>query len=203
MLAQLRAAATLLGVLTVLLGLLYPLAMTAVAGALFPEEAKGSLVMRDGVAVGSRLVGQSFADARYLHPRPSVAGAGYDASASSGSNLGPTSATLAERLATDAAVLRARTGAALLPADAVTTSGSGLDPEISPAFADLQAAGIAEARGLPVDTVRRVLAAATTGRTLGFLGEPRVNVLAANLALDAAAPVPADGVPTASASPAG
>jgi len=203
MLAQLRAAATLLGVLTVLLGLLYPLAMTAVAGALFPAEAKGSLVTRDGVAVGSRLVGQRFADARYLHSRPSVAGAGYDASASSGSNLGPTSAKLAERLTIDAAALRTRTGAAFVPADAVTTSGSGLDPDISPAFAELQAAGIAEARGLPVDAVHRVLAAATTGRTLGFLGEPRVNVLAANLALDAAAPVPTDGVPTASASPAG
>ena len=186
MLSELRPAATLLGLFTLLLGLAYPLAMTGAAGALFPTEAAGSLVSRDGHPVGSSLIGQSFTQPRYLQPRPSAAGTtGYDASSSSGSNLGPTSAKLAERLRTDGAALKAATGAALLPADAITTSGSGLDPDISPAFAALQVARIAEARSLPKEAVERAIAGATQARTFGFLGEPRVNVLAANMALDA------------------
>ncbi len=163
MLSQLRAAATLLGLLTVLLGLVYPAAMTAAAGALFANEARGSLVMRDGRAVGSSLIGQAFVQAGYLHPRPSAAGTGYDASSSSGTNLGPTSAKLAERLTADAAALKAETGASVLPADAITTSGSGLDPDISPAFAALQVARIAQARGMPEGEVRALIAANTAG----------------------------------------
>ncbi|WP_062205546.1 potassium-transporting ATPase subunit KdpC [Aureimonas sp. AU12] len=206
MVSQIRAAATLLGLLTVLLGLLYPLAMTAVAGAVFPGEASGSLVSRDGVAVGSSLIGQSFAQPGYLHPRPSAAGTGYDGSASSGTNLAPTSAKLAERLTADGEAMRQATGAAVLPADAITTSGSGLDPDISPAFAAIQVARIAAARGVAPDTVERIITESITRRTLGILGEPRVNVLAVNMALDALAPapMPQGETPTASAAtPAG
>ncbi|WAJ27245.1 potassium-transporting ATPase subunit KdpC [Antarcticirhabdus aurantiaca] len=207
MLSQIRAAATLLGILTVLLGLLYPAAMTAIAGAVLPNQAGGSLVTRDGQAVGSSLIGQGFSQPGYLQPRPSAAGNGYDASASSGTNLGPTSAKLAERLKADGEAMKAATGAATLPADAITTSGSGLDPDVSPAFAELQVARIAQARGIPADEVRRLIAENTAGRTLGLLGEPRVNVLAVNLALDANSPAPAGGapagVPTAAAQPTG
>ncbi|KAB0681363.1 potassium-transporting ATPase subunit KdpC [Aureimonas leprariae] len=210
MFSQIRAAATLVGLFTVVLGLLYPAAMTAIAGAAFPSQAAGSLLLKDGKAVGSSLIGQSFAGEGYLHPRPSAAGTGYDASASSGTNLAPTSAKLAERLKTDAAAMQEATGASILPADAITTSGSGLDPDVSPAFAELQVPRIAKARNVPEEAVRRLIAASTTGRTLGVLGEPRVNVLATNLALDAAAPnatppapaAPA-GTPSASASPTG
>lgn len=211
MLSQIRAAGTLLGILTVLLGLIYPMAMTAVAGAVFPEQAAGSLVSRNGTAVGSALIGQPFTKAGYLQPRPSAAGNGYDGAASSGTNLAPTSAKLAERLTTDGAAMKRATGAAGLPADAITTSGSGLDPDVSPAFANLQAPRIAEARGIAPDEVTRAIARNTFGRTLGILGEPRVNVLAVNLALDAAVPpaatpgsTPQPGTPTASVvSPAG
>lgn len=205
MISQLRAAGTLLGLFTVLLGLFYPAAITVIAGAAFPSQARGSLVTRDGAAVGSSLIGQPFAGATYLHPRPSAAGNGYDASASSGTSLAPTSARLAERLKTDGAAMKAATGAATLPADAITTSGSGLDPDVSPAFAALQAPRIARARGIATGEVERIVGEATAGRTLGILGEPRVNVLAANLALDAAAPAtpaaPArqPGTPSASA----
>ncbi|KQQ90305.1 potassium-transporting ATPase subunit KdpC [Aureimonas sp. Leaf324] len=201
MLSQLRAAATLLGLLTILLGVAYPLAMTAVAGAVFPAQASGSLISRDGQPVGSSLIGQAFAQPSYLQGRPSAAGTGYDGASSSGTNLGPTSAKLAERLKTDGAAMKAATGASVLPADAVTTSGSGLDPDVSPAFAELQVARIAGARGVDADLVRRAIADNTLGRTLLVLGEPRVNVLAVNLALDAlapATPAPAAGTPTAS-----
>lgn len=200
MLSQLRAAATLLGIFTLLLGLAYPLAMTAIAGVAFPNQASGSLVTRDGTAVGSALIGQSFTSPGNLQPRPSAAGAGYDASASSGTNLAPTSAKLAERLTADSEAMRRATGASTLPADAITTSGSGLDPHVSPAFAELQVPRIAEARGLAEEEVRRVIAENTLGRTLGVLGEPRVNVLAVNLALDEIAPAtsaPAAGTTTA------
>ncbi|KTQ85796.1 ATPase [Aureimonas ureilytica] len=190
MLSQLRPAVTLLGSFTLLLGILYPLAMTSIAGAVFPAQAHGSVVMRDGQAVGSSLIAQGFTQGRYLQPRPSAAGTGngYDASSSSGSNLGPTSAKLADRLKADGEAMRLATGASTLPADAITTSGSGLDPDISPAYAELQVARIARARTLPEVEIRRVIAQNTTGRTFGFLGEPRVNVLAVNLALDALAP---------------
>jgi potassium-transporting ATPase KdpC subunit len=197
MLSKLRAAATLLGILTLLLGLIYPAAMTALAGAIFPAQAGGSLVMREGQAVGSSLIGQAFTQDRYLWPRPSAAGEGYDASASSGTNLGPTSAKLAERLTADGAAMKAATGAATLPADAITTSGSGLDPHVSPAFAELQVARIARARGIAPDAVRQLIAGNTAERTLSVLGEPRVDVLAVNLALDALAPAAPAGTPTA------
>ncbi|WP_152046805.1 potassium-transporting ATPase subunit KdpC [Aureimonas psammosilenae] len=207
MIQQFRAVATLLGILTLLLGLLYPAAMTVLAGALFPAEASGSLVSRNGQAVGSTLIGQSFAGDGYFHPRASAAGNGYDASASSGTNLAPTSAKLAERLKADGAAMRQATGAATLPGDAITTSGSGLDPDISPAFAALQVPRIAATRGIDAEAVGRIVTEATAGRTFGILGEPRVNVLSANLALDALAPTvpaPTPETPLASApSPAG
>ncbi|WP_062229311.1 potassium-transporting ATPase subunit KdpC [Aureimonas frigidaquae] len=189
MLSQLRPAATLLALFTLLLGLAYPAAMTELAQATMPYQANGSIVLRDGEPVGSSIVGQAFATPQYLHPRLSAAGQGYDASASGGTNLAPTSAKLAARLTGDGAALSAETGATLLPADAVTASGSGLDPDISPAYAQLQAPRIAQARGLTVDAVRAILDRATSGRTFGILGEPRVNVLQANLALDTAAPL--------------
>lgn len=191
MLTQLRAAATLLGIFTILLGILYPAAMTAIAGAAMPGQAHGSLVTRNGQPVGSSLIGQSFTQPGYLQGRPSAAGDGYDGASSSGTNLGPTSAKLAERLRTDGEAMKAATGASLLPADAITTSGSGLDPDVSPAFAELQVARIAGARGVDAGVVRRTITENTAGRTLAVLGEPRVNVLAVNLALDALAPAPA------------
>jgi K+-transporting ATPase ATPase C chain len=210
MISQLRAAATLLGLLTVLLGLLYPMTITAIAKAVFPAQASGSLVFRDGRPVGSSLIGQAFMQPGYLQPRPSAAGNGYDASASSGTNLAPTSAKLAERLKTDGAAMKTATGAALLPADAITTSGSGLDPDVSPAFAELQVPRVAQARGMAEGEVKAIIARNTSGRTFGILGEPRVNVLSVNMALDVAAPAampavtPQSDAPTASvATPAG
>ncbi|WP_279482428.1 potassium-transporting ATPase subunit KdpC [Aureimonas sp. SK2] len=201
MLSQLRAAATLLGVLTILLGILYPATMTAIAGAVMPGQANGSLLTRDGQPVGSSLIGQAFTQPGYLQGRPSAAGNGYDGASSSGTNLGPTSAKLADRLKTDGEAMKAETGAALLPADAITTSGSGLDPDVSPAFADIQVARIAAARNISADEVRRLIARNTAGRTFGVLGEPRVNVLAVNLALDTLPPAPTganEAMPTAS-----
>jgi K+-transporting ATPase ATPase C chain len=189
MLSQLRPAIVMVALFTVLLGVAYPFAVTGVAQVAFPSQADGSLI-RDaqGRVVGSALIGQPFAEARYLHPRPSAAGDGYDASASSGSNLGPLNADLAERIKTDADAIRADTGAAVVPADAVTTSASGLDPHISPAYARLQAVRVAQARGLDVDAVQQVIDANTEGAFLGFIGQPRVNVLLTNRALDARFP---------------
>jgi potassium-transporting ATPase KdpC subunit len=184
MIANLRSAATLVALFTLMLGLVYPLAMTGFAGAVFPQQAAGSLVERDGRIVGSTLVGQAFSGPGYLHPRPSAAGGGYDASASGGSNLGPTSARLQERLGADSAALQAQYGISTIPADAATTSASGLDPHVSPQYARMQAARIAEARGMARADVLRLIDRAQEGRTLGFLGEPRVNVLSVNLALD-------------------
>jgi K+-transporting ATPase ATPase C chain len=178
-----------MGLFTALLGLAYPLAVTGVAQAAFPDQANGSLV-RDarGGVIGSALIGQPFAAPKYLHPRPSAAGAGYDASASSGSNMGPMNEALAERVKADADALRAESPGAVIPADAVTTSGSGLDPDISPAYARLQAARIAKARGMAKAQVEAVIEAHVQGQLLGFIGQPRVNVLAVNRALDARAP---------------
>ncbi|SHJ42630.1 K+-transporting ATPase ATPase C chain [Aureimonas altamirensis DSM 21988] len=184
MIANLRSAATLVALFTLMLGLVYPLAMTGFAGAVFPQQAAGSLVERDGRIVGSALVGQAFSGPGYLHPRPSAAAGGYDASASGGSNLGPASARLQERLGADSAALQAQYGVSTIPADAATTSASGLDPHVSPQYARLQAARIAEARGMERTDVLRLIDRAQEGRTLGFLGEPRVNVLSVNLALD-------------------
>jgi K+-transporting ATPase ATPase C chain len=141
-----------------------------------------------GTVVGSALIGQAFADARYLHPRPSAAGTGYDASASSGSNMGPLNEALAKRVKTDADALRGENPGAVIPADAVTTSGSGLDPDISPAYARWQAPRIAKARGVPVAGVEAVIERHVQGRLLGLIGQPRVNVLAVNRALDAQYP---------------
>lgn len=189
MLSQLRPALVMTGLFTLVLGLAYPLAITGVAQAVFPSQANGSLVRSaDGVVQGSSLIGQPFAEARYLHPRPSAAGDGYNAAGSSGSNLGPLNPDLAERVKTDADAIRAETGASAIPADAVTASGSGLDPDISPAYAALQAPRIAVARGLTTAQVQGMIDTHTQGRLLGFIGQPRVNVLLTNRALDARFP---------------
>lgn len=191
MLSLIRPAVVSMALFTLLLGLAYPLAITGIAQAAFPHQANGSLVRKTGVVVGSELVGQGLAKPEYLHPRPSAAGAdGYDASASSGSNLGPLNDTLIQRETEAAQAIRAEIGRkAVIPADAVTASGSGLDPHISPAYALLQAPRIAEARGAPPALVQAVIQAHIEGRTFAILGQPRVNVLMTNLALDARFPV--------------
>ena len=190
MLAQIRPAIVATLFFTLLLGVGYPLAVTGIAHVAFPEQAEGSLI-RDakGQVIGSALIAQNFAKPQYLHPRPSAAGTnGYDASGSSGSNLGPLNPDLAKRIAKDAAGLQGE-GPGPVPADAVTTSASGLDPDISPANAHRQAARVAAARGVPVAAVEKAIAASTRSPWLGVFGQPAVNVLKANLALDAAAPV--------------
>ena len=192
MLSQLRPALVMTGLFTLVLGLAYPLAVTGFAQGVFPAQANGSLVRgADGAVQGSSLIGQPFAEARYLHPRPSAAGDGYNAAGSSGSNLGPLNPTLAERVKTDADAIRADTGATVIPSDAVTASGSGLDPDISPAYARLQAQRVATARGLTTAQVQGVIDENTKGALLGFIGQPRVNVLMTNRALDALMPAPA------------
>ncbi|WP_313101691.1 potassium-transporting ATPase subunit KdpC [Brevundimonas sp.] len=192
MLSHIRPAVVMIALFTGVLGVAYPFAVTGVAQAAFPSQADGSLVRdKAGRVVGSALVGQAFAQPGYLHPRPSAAGDGYDAAASSGSNLGPLNPDLIARVKTDADALRAETGAAVIPADAVTASASGLDPHISPAYAELQIARIASARGVGEAQVREVIEQHVEGRTFGVLGQPRVNVLLTNMALDARFPRPA------------
>ena len=182
MLSNLRPSLVLLGVFTLLTGVAYPLAMTGVAGAMFPAQAGGSLLTHDGKTIGSSLIGQDFTSDRYFHGRPSAVG--YDASTSSGSNWGPS----ARKLADDIAARAAAYGGGPVPADLVTASGSGLDPDLSPAAAELQAARVASARQLPVDTVVALVRAHVQAPDLGILGAARVNVLALNLALDALQP---------------
>lgn len=183
--SALRPAIVLLLLLAALTGIAYPLAITGTAQFALPAQANGSLVRDGDRIVGSALIGQAFSAAGYFHGRPSAAGAGYDASASSGSNLGPTSRALADRIAGDVATLRSEGVTGALPADMVTASASGLDPHISPESAALQAPRVAAARNLPVDRVRALIGAHTNGALLGILGEPRVNLLLLNRQLDA------------------
>jgi len=186
MLSQIRPAIVSTVLFTLLLGVAYPLVVTGVAKVAFPYQAEGSLIRdRGGKVIGSALIGQAFAKPEYLHPRPSAAGSGYDASASSGSNYGPLNPDMAKRIKGDADAMRA-SGISEVTEDSVTTSGSGLDPHISPAYALLQADRVAKARGASPDEVRKVISEHVEGQWLGFIGQPRVNVLQTNLALDAA-----------------
>ena len=190
---QLRPAVGLTLVLCVVTGLAYPAVVTGLAQLLFPRQANGSLVTVGGRVVGSELIGQAFAQPWYFHPRPSAAGQGYDASASSGTNKGPTDRKLADTLIASAVDSVSKLDGAAkgaIPTDMVTASASGLDPHISPANAALQVARVARARGVSDDAVRTVLARHVEGRQLGFLGEPRVNVLLLNIALDSLLPRP-------------
>jgi len=198
MLKEIRPAILVLLLLTLITGLAYPLAMTEIAGAIFPRQAQGSLIERDGKVIGSALIGQEFKDDKYFHGRPSATTAPdpadstktvpapYNAANSGASNLGPTSKALSDRLKEDVDKLKAENPAASVPVDLVTTSGSGLDPDISPEGALFQVPRVAKVRGMPEDKVRQLVTENTSGRLIGIFGEPRVNVLALNLALDAA-----------------
>jgi len=196
MLREIRPAILVLVVLTLITGLAYPLAMTGIAGVLFPKQAQGSLIEKDGKVIGSALIGQEWKEDKYFHGRPSATlapdpadstktvPAPYNAANSGGSNLGPTSKALADRLKEDVEKLKAENPNMPVPVDLVTTSGSGLDPDISPEAALFQVPRVAKARSLAEDRVRQLVAENTKGRLAGLLGEPRVNVLALNLALD-------------------
>ena len=199
MLKEIRPAIVFIIALTVITGLLYPFAMTGIAGVIFPYQAQGSVIERDGKVIGSALIGQEFTSDRYFHGRPSATvapdpndstktvPAPYNAANSGGSNLGPTNKALIERVQGDVDKLKQENPSAPVPIDLVTTTASGLDPDISPAAALFQVPRVAKARSMPEDRVRQLVDEHVEGRTLGFLGEPRVNVLALNLALDRAA----------------
>src|SRR4051794_33360058 len=199
MLRELRPAILILVLLTLITGLAYPLAMTAIAGVIFPKQAQGSLIEKDGKVIGSSLIGQEFKDDKYFHGRPSATSAPdpadstktvsapYNAANSGGSNLGPTSKALNDRIKDDVEKLRSENATARVPVDLVTASGSGLDPDISPEAALFQVPRVAKARNMPEETVRELVITNSQGRMAGLLGEPHVNVLALNLALDRAA----------------
>ena len=198
MLREIRPAIVLLLVLTAITGLAYPLAMTGIAGAIFPAKAQGSLIEKDGKVIGSALIGQPFTSDKYFHGRPSATtapdpkdpaksiSAPYNAANSGGSNSGPTSKALADRLKEDVETLKKENPSAAVPVDLVTTSASGLDPDISPEAAQFQVPRVAKARNMSEDRLKQLVDSTTEGRLLGLLGEPRVNVLALNLALDRA-----------------
>ena len=173
-------------VTTILLGLVYPLVVTALAQLFFRDKANGQLVQRNGTVVASRIIAQPFVGAGYFHPRASAAGNGYDATSSGGTNLGPTNQKLIDRVNADVATAQAENPGKPVPADMVTTSASGLDPDITPASAEFQVPRIAKARGMSEQAVRAIVAQHTQGRQLGFFGEPRVSVLELNLSLDPA-----------------
>ncbi len=175
---------------TILLGVLYPLVITAVAQVLFKDKANGQIRYRNGEAIGSRIIAQPFTSAKYFHPRPSAAGNGYDAANSGGTNLAPTNQKLMDRIQADAKSLHEENPTQFVPVDLITTSASGLDPEISPAAAEFQVPRVARERALPESTIRDLVQKHTSQRDLGLLGEPRVNVLELNLALDDLLPKP-------------
>jgi K+-transporting ATPase ATPase C chain len=190
---QIRPAVVLTLLLCAITGFVYPGVVTAIAQVLFPRQANGSIVLRDGRPVGSRLIGQAFSAPYYFHSRPSAAGAGYDATASGGTNKGPTDRKLADTLiaqAVDRVVKEDGAERGHIPSDMVTASGAGLDPDISPGNAQLQVVRVARARAADPRAIRALLDRHTEGRQLGFLGDPRVNVLELNLALDSAFPMP-------------